>query len=131
MKKLLLALFNHERYQTISIIFSLLLLVVWLGCDPKASSIRNPAIKLNRTQLQAELDGIIAQVQNSVTDMNKQEELLNYLFQQSVIIGQTGAVNPIGILVGLGGILGIGAGIDNARKRKTIKTLEKSNNGTP
>jgi len=127
MKKLLSTLFNHERYQSISVIIASLLLAGWWGCEPKAQSIRNPAIKLNRLQLKSELDSIIIQVQNSVDDMDRQAEVINFLFEQALIVGQTGTINPLGIIASIGTILGIGAGVDNVRKRKTIKTLEKPN----
>ena len=125
MKKLLTTLFNHNRYQSISIIISISLLVIWLGCEPKAKSIRNPALLINRAQMKAELDSIIIQVQNSVDEMDRREKVLNYLFQQALIVAESGTVNPIGILTSLGAILGIGAGVDNVRNRKKIKTLEK------
>jgi len=125
MKKLLVNLFNHNRYQTISILSVLLLLSIWLGCEPKAQSIRNPSQKINRAQLESELDSIIVQVQNSVDDMDRKERILNYLFQQALIVAESGTVNPVGILTSLGAILGLGAGVDNVRNRKKIKTLEK------
>jgi len=130
MKKLLSTLFNHERYQSISVIIASLLLVVWWGCEPKAQSIRNPALKLNRLQLQSELDSIIVQVQNSVADMDKQEKVVNFLFEQALIIAESGTVNPVGILTSIAAILGIGAGVDNVRKRKELKTTKKPNGNT-
>ncbi len=130
MKKLLSTLFNHERYQSISVLVAIILLSIWWGCEPKSPSIRNPKLKVTRAQLESELDSIIVQVQNSVDDMDRQEKVLDFLFRQALIIGQTGAINPIAILTSLGTILGIGAGVDNVRNRKKIKTLEKPDNNS-
>lgn len=126
MKKILLTLFNHERYQSISIIIVIILLLGWWGCEPKSNSIRNPKLKVTRSQLKSELDSIMLEVQNSVNEMDRQEEVINFLFQQALVVGSTGTINPIGILTSIGAILGLGATVDNVRKRKVIKTLEKS-----
>jgi len=125
MKKLLLTLFNHERYQTISIIICSLLLLAWWGCETKVKSIRDPSVKINRIQLENEVSAIIAETERKFGEMDRIDELKNYLFQQGLTAAQTGVINPLGIITGLGTILGLGAGIDNVRKRKEIKTLEK------
>jgi len=123
MKKLLSTLFNHERYQTITIIVASLLLVVTWGCPGKAPSLLNPQKKVTRAELQNELDLMLIRANQGFARIDQVEEIKNLLFQQAIIAGQTGTVNPFALLTSVGTILGVGATIDNVRKRKEIKLL--------
>lgn len=124
MKELLTMLFNHERYQSISIII-VAGCVIWLSaCQSKCQSLLHPEKKITRTQLQIELDTILAQAEANTITLDQQDLLKNLLFQQSLLAAQTGTVNPFAVLTSLGSILGVGAVIDNKRKRKVIKELK-------
>lgn len=123
MQKLLSTLFNHERYQTISIIIAALLLVYFYGCDPKCKSIYNPAETVTRTELDIEIDTLIAKANAGYASLESQEQLRQVLFNQALIAASTGTINPIALFTSIGTILGLGATVDNVRKRKEIKKL--------
>jgi hypothetical protein len=121
MKKLISTFFNHERYQTISFIVTFILLIWFYGCEPECPSPTDPEKQITRAELQIEIDTFIARSENSFADLAKQEELRNLLFQQALLAGQTGIINPFALFTSIGAILGIGATVDNVRKRKTLK----------
>jgi len=123
MGKLLNTLFNHERYQTISIIVSALLLLFFYGCEPKCKSIYNPAENVTRAELDIEIDMLIGKANAGYASLESQEELRKLLFEQALTAASTGTVNPIALLTSIGAILGVGATVDNVRKRKEIKRI--------
>lgn len=123
MKKLLSELFNHERYQTITVILVCVILAVVYGCQSKGQSILDPGRKVTARQLQAELDLITAQAEDSFMTIHQQDEFKQFLFEQAIIVGRTGTINPFALLTSLGTLIGTGAVIDNVRKRKEIKKL--------
>jgi len=131
MKKILLLLFNHERYQTISIVVVTGLLVWLYGCQPKTVSLITPTKKVTKLQLQAELDFLLARAEQGFATISQQEQLRNFVFQQALITAQTGTINPIALLTSAGAILGLGGVVDNVRKRKIIKKLENGKSTPP
>lgn len=123
MKKLLSTLFNHERYQTISIIVCGLLLLFFYGCEPKCKSITQPNLHVTRAELDIEVESIIAKANIGYASLEQQEELRQLLFQQALAAASTGTVNPLSLFTSVGILLGVGATVDNVRKRKEIKRL--------
>lgn len=123
MKKLLFELFNHERYQTISVVLTALLLCFFYGCQPKCKSLFNPGVNVTRMQLDAEVDSVIAKANIGYASLEQQKKLQELLFEQSLISVTTGAFNPVGLITSVGALLGVGAVTDNVRKRKQIKKL--------
>lgn len=129
-KKLIETLFNHERYQTISIIVAALLLLYFFGCVPKCKSIFNPAETVTRAELDIEIDILIAKANAGYASIESQEELRELLFQQAILAATTGTINPIALLTSVGAVLGVGATVDNVRKRKVIKKLSNDQTHT-
>lgn len=122
MKKLLLTLFNHERYQSIATIVALGLLIWFFGCESKVESVITPNKKVTRGELRIELDGIVDLIGLRATDLDKQDELKQLLLKNALLIAQGGTVNPVGVITTVAAVLGVGAAVDNVRKRKEIKT---------
>jgi len=123
MKKLLETLFNHERYQSISIIVCSLLLLYFYGCEPKCKSIITPDENVTRSELDLEIEQVIAKANIGYASLEQQEELRDLLFEQALTAASSGTINPIAILTSAAAILGVGATADNIRKRKEIKRL--------
>lgn len=126
MKELLDTLFNHERYQTISVIIAASMLLWFYGCESTCPSLLDPTSKINRTQLQAELDIIVIKAEAAAVSLDAQDHLKDLLLQQALTAGAAGTVNPLALVTGIAAILGIGAGADNVRKRIEIKKLTHS-----
>jgi len=102
----------------ISVAACIFLLWFAYGCEPKTKSILLPAQEVTRVELIGEIELLLAQYKSRSEDLNKQEELRDFILQQTVLVAQTGTVNPIGIATALLALLGIGAGVDDIRLRK-------------
>lgn len=123
MKKILDTILNHERYQMIACVAILVLAFLYIGCEPKCRSILNPEKKITIAEYNAELTVIKERAQSAELDLEQQRELLDFIYEHGLLIAQGSAINPISLLTGFGAILGIGATVDNVRKRKVIKKL--------
>jgi len=124
MRKILIELFNHDRYETISIILASVLLLFFFGCEPTCQSILEPGNTSSRSELDAEIEMMIARANAGYASLEKQESLRQLLFNQTIASASTGTFNPIALLTSIGAIFGVGATVDNVRNRKKIKKLE-------
>lgn len=123
MKKLLDTLFNHERYQTISLLIATGLLLWFLGCEPKCKSLIDPTQRITRGELDIEIEILISKANLEYASLEQQEKLRDFLLQQALTSASTGTVNPIALMTSVAALLGLGATADNVRKRKVIKRL--------
>ena len=105
----------------VSTIIGGVLLVFAYGCEPETKSLLDPDEKVNRTQLQSELEFLIATSHARFQDLDRQQQFRDMILQQSVLIAETGTVNPVGLLTSLLAILGVGATADDIRLRKQRK----------
>jgi len=123
-KKLLSELFNHERYQSISVILAACLLLFMYSCNPKCSSILFPDKKITQAELQGEIGLLQSRIDVATADLEQQQAIRILLIGLANSYAQTGVFSPMSALVGVLGLLGTGAAVDNVRKRKAVKQLE-------
>jgi len=102
----------------IASIAALALLVFAYGCQPQTTSLIDPTEKVTRSELDWEIETLLAKSKIRLADLERQEELRSLLFEQTFIIAETGTVNPLGLITALMAIMGIGAGVDDVRLRK-------------
>lgn len=115
------AFLNHERYQVVAI-FTICVLLLWLySCDSKVRSLEHPGTRITRGELEAEVDLYLARVESRIRSLNRQDEIKQLIINNAVLFAEGGAVNPYGVMASIIGILGIGATVDNVRKRITIR----------
>lgn len=126
MLKLLKVFANGERYQTIATVVICLALVWFFSCEPQTQSVSDPGRKVNRSQLQAELNFTIATYESRFKELDQWDRLIELAFQQGQLLAAGGVFNPVGLLASVGAIFGVGATIDNVRKRKEIKILKNT-----
>lgn len=124
------------------------ILITFIGCQPTTESIITPGKQVSRSELQAELNlavadyeaktkHIIALAESRNEKIIQQEQFWAWVGNELALYAQTGTVNPIGIIAGLFGLLGVGAACDNVKQRLTIKNLKNgssscsSTNTTP
>lgn len=115
------AIFNHERYKLIGGVLCIALVIWAYGCESKTPSLITTGKKVNRAELQLELDTLIASSGIRVQDLNRQDRFKTALFEQSMLLAQGGTLNPVGLGFTVAGILGIGAATDDIRTRKRTK----------
>lgn len=109
--------FNHNRYQTVSTFLVAMVLIWTYACQPQVASMQSPGIKVNRAELQMELEHFIALAEIRFADLQKQNELRQTLFEHTTLWATTGTINPIGVLMSVGTLLGLGAVTDNVRTK--------------
>lgn len=83
--------------------------------------------RISRPELVAEVDLFLAAAEAKFDDLDRQDLVKNTIFNSVLDLAQGGTVNPAGIALVIGNILGLGAVIDNVRKRTHINTLKGGN----
>lgn len=114
--------FNHERYQVIALAVGIALVFWFVGCESEVSSMLSPGKKVNRTELQAELNLYLATAERKFKSLEQQEAIKKWVFENAILVSETGTLNPQGLINTLFAVMGIGALTDNVRKRKVINT---------
>lgn len=117
---------NHERYKVIGTVLCICLVFWFYGCESKVQSLVHPERKINRAELQLELDSLISSAGIRIDDLDRQDAFKSALFQQAVLLAQGGTINPMGLGFAVAGILGIGATVDDVRTRKRTKNQKPS-----
>lgn len=102
-------------------IVAALLLVYAYGCEPTTSSLLTTGEKVNRKQLLTEFEMLEYKLERSIENLDQQQRIRDIVFQQGLIIAQSGGVNPVGLITALMSVLGVGAVADDIRLRKKIK----------
>lgn len=98
-----------------------LLLLYAYGCEPETTSLIRAGEKVNREQLLTEMDLLEYKLEKGIADLDQQQRIRDLVFQQGLIVAQSGGINPVGIITTLMSVLGIGAVADDVRLRKKIK----------
>jgi len=117
--------FRHNQALAVAVVVCLALGVYLIGCESSVTSPINPPNKVNRVQLNAEIERLMVDIDLAVEDLDKQDLFKQKLFEIGLATAQGGTINPIGAGVTLLSILGIGAVADNRKKDSIIKTLQK------
>lgn len=103
--------------KSIALIILTALLFLGHSCQPETKSLIHPERRITRPELQIELDTIIATAEARMADLDKQEAFRDLIFKNVLIIGQTGTMNPVGILTLLTGLYGITRGAKDVKDR--------------
>jgi len=100
------------------------ILIYAYSCQSVVISSLEPGRKVTRAELIAEVDFFLAQAESKIQDLDRQDLVKGTIFNSLVELAQGGTVNPAGIALVIGNILGLGAVIDNVRKRTFINTIK-------
>lgn len=122
---------RHNQGMAVGIIIAITVLIWTYGCESQVTSILYAPDLVNRGQLQIEVDTFVAQAELKFLDLDKQDQVKSTLFNVALTFMEGGAVNPAAVAIVIGNILGLGAVIDNVRKRTLIQTLKKNNVASP
>lgn len=100
------------------------LLIFAYSCQSVVVSTINPMQKITRPELVAEVDLFLARASAKFADLDRQDLVKDTIFNSVLDLAQGKTPNLIGIALTFAGILGLGAGADNVRKRTYINTLK-------
>lgn len=101
-------------------------LLLWgYSCQPEARSLLHPGEWVTRPELQIELDSIISTAEYRMAELDRQEAFRDLIFQNALIVVETGTLNPIGIITLLTGLYGITRGAKDIKDR-----IKKTNSST-
>lgn len=125
-KSILNELFNHERYGTIAIVIATTLLIWFYGCQSKVPSLLHPETQVTRQLLHMEIDNLLSMAELRYDQLDQQDLIKDALLQNALLVAAGGTLNPVAVITTIAGILGVGATVDNVRKRKVIKKLSNT-----
>lgn len=91
------------------------------GCQSSVRGIIDPEQKLTRAELQTEVDYLLAQAQNRLDELDRQDEIKLLIFEQAALFTQTGTINPIGLLTTAISVVAVGSALDQRRKKKELE----------
>lgn len=126
MKNFLKTIFNHERYQSIAVILIAALLIWTYGCPSKVDSLRSPGNRLTRTEFEIEVTSLLATAEVRLLDLDRQDNIKRLIYNNLLLTAQSGQFNLIGLVAAAATTLGIGATVDNVRKRRELKDLKNT-----
>lgn len=115
---------RHNSGIVIGGILTCLVLIWTFGCESQVASITNPSMLVTRAELDLEVDHFLQTAEIRYTDLDRQDEFKRTFFAMAINFMQGGQINPIAVALTIGNLLGIGAVIDNVRKRTYINTLK-------
>ena len=101
------------------------------SCESKVSSLLQNGKRVNRQELQLELNQLIGLAEIRMLSLDRQDELRAFVVNNALILLQGQPFNPLGLITGIAGIYGIAqAGSNISRVVKTHSKKRKANNGT-
>jgi len=99
-------------------------LIFAYSCQSVVVSSLQTGEKVTRAELVSEVDFFLTQAELKFADLDRQDLVKETIFNSLVEVAQGGQVNPLGVLLMAGNLLGLGAVVDNVRKRTHINTLK-------
>lgn len=125
MKKLW-AFIRHQQGMAVGIIIATAVLIWTYGCQSEVTSITNAPELVTRAELEIEVDYFLKTAEIRFAELDQQDEFKRTIFAIGISLLEGGTLNPAAIAIVIGNILGLGAVIDNVRKRTLIQTLKNS-----
>lgn len=114
-------LMNHERYQVVTIIIVVGFMLYLQGCPSKCPSMITENHRVTRNELKAEIDLLLTRAGERIKTLDQQDAFKKLVAENALLFTSTGAINPVGLMTAAFSVLGIGATVDNIRRRKDEK----------
>jgi hypothetical protein len=112
---------NHERYQIVTIIVVIGFMIYLQGCPSTCPSMITDNHRVTRNELKAEVDLLLARAGERIRTLDQQDAFKKLIAENALLFTASGTVNPVGLMTVAFSILGIGATVDNIRRRKDEK----------
>lgn len=118
------AFIRHNSGIVISTILVYAVLIWCYGCPSTVVSIHNPPALVTRGELEVEVEHFLKLAELRFIELDQQDEFKRTFFAMAIEFMSAGKINPLAVALTLGNLLGLGAVVDNVRKRTLINTLK-------
>lgn len=122
---------RHNPALCIGLVVCVVSLVWAYGCESTATSPSDPKLQVTRAELDVEVENLSTKIALAYTDIAKQDEVKQKILNIGIAYASGEGFSPIGLVSTLGGIVGLGAVIDNRRKDAVIKSKKGVTVKTP
>jgi len=112
--------FNDQHWYIIGLVIITAVVIWTYGCESQVRGLLDPNTRINRAELQNELNYIIGQAKIKTANLDKQDEVKQALLDAANIIGTTGTINPSGLINVAACIGAISFGLNRNQKLKAI-----------
>ncbi len=126
---------RHNTSMTIGLILCCIFTLWFFGCQSRTKSLVDSTKKVTESELNVEYGSAMRTLENELQtlkettedrlqDLHRQDALKQALFNNAMLIADSGNLNPLGLLSLIGTLFGIGAVIDNRKKDGLIKGMK-------
>ena len=109
----------------ITILITIGLVLYLYGCESTVKTLNGTGERVNRQQLQLELETYIATAKIRLASLDKQDEFRSIVLQNALILVQGQPFNPIGIISAVAAVYGIAQGSSNITQAVKTKRRKK------
>jgi hypothetical protein len=110
---------NHIPLIT-AMVVSVCLIFYQYGCESTVKSLIYPNEKVNRAELNLELEQLVAKAGLRVSQLDQQDQLRKILFENALIIAQGQALSPLGLITAFGAVYGFGSAVSTVSKKLAV-----------
>lgn len=114
---------SHNTGLTLGSVLAAIVIVFIYSCESQVQSIVEPQKKVTRPELKIEVENFLAIAEIRYRNLDRQDAFKNMLLKHALLWAEAGTINPFALLIALQGIIGTGAIIDNATKRRKERKL--------
>lgn len=118
MKKILQALNDYHWYIIAAALIAVIMIYLY-GCESTTTSLITPEKKINRGELQVELEYLTGIARTRAADLDQQDEIKQALLDSLVVVSQGGQLNAMGLVNLVATITAIGWGLERNQRYKT------------
>lgn len=91
------------------------------GCQSTVPSMLEPELKVNRAELETEVEFLLSKARNRLEELDRQDQIKLLIFEQAALFAQAGTINPMGILTTAISVVAVGSALDQRRKKKELE----------
>jgi len=123
--------FKKNHTTIITIVVSICFVFFMYSCESSVKGILDPNVKVNRAELQVELDRINSMAAVRIASLDQQDKFRQLLFENALVLAAGSPFSPVGLLTGIAAIYGlVSAGSSTVKTIKNNVINPKVNNGT-
>lgn len=118
MFKKILKFCNHNHWYVIATILCFAMCIWLFGCQSKCESLIDAQKKVDRAELQNELNYLVGLAEARAKELDRQDELKQQLVNAASLVGEGGTLNPSGLISIFTSMAAVSFGLDRNYRRK-------------